>query len=596
MKTIRSKRSITVAVIVVLTLLFSMMMSITSADALSTGNATGKVNGRGAVLRKTASPFGKKITVLKNNTTLTISQEVFSSKTSTSAKNRWYYVKAGGKTGYIRSDQVKTIRYKIVKGKVTSAVKYRSGAGSAMPSKGSLKKNATIEVLLTAKAKGSGTTWYKFRIGSKCYYVSSKWVKLTGYKTPVKPSFKVSELRYPTKLTEGSKFTIKGKVTSNVNMSKAVVQVRNKAGKAVISKTLTVNSKNFSILKADKYITFGKLSPGSYTYVVSVYVNGKAYNQVKKTFTVAKKPAPAAPKPQTSAGKTTAAAAETQTSQPVSAGDGSVTIKDVRAPQTLYEGGAFTVKGIIQSSAAISKVVIGAVNSSGSWQISVSKNVNANTFDVLTADKDLRFGTLPVGSYTYRVIATVNGKDCTLVNQAFSVKKAAKAERITNKAFELAWPAGTSSSKYSYGDGSPTAAYRLALESAYPNRGSWGEAPRVGASCDVFVGTVLRASGVDPSAPRGLSEQFPYYKSKGLYTKVNYTGSRSQLRSGDIIMFTRKAGNTHTCIYLKKNGKEYIAEANYTHTYGMIVSGSGTIDSKLTLSDKKEMLVYRIKE
>lgn len=624
MKTIEKGKKITLAVILMLTLLFSLTASQIDADALSTSSATGQVSISSAALRKSASNGGKKITTLKKNTAVTITKEVFSNKKSTSSKNRWYYVKANGRTGYIRSDHVKNISYTAVKGKATAKTKARKGAGSKMSTKGIVKKGGTMQIVLAAKASGSSTTWYKIKWGSTYYYVSAKTVKLVAPE-PVK--FSTSKLRYPSKLTEGQAFTIKGKVTCNYNMSKGVVRVLDQSGKEVMKTEIAMNSKTFDINKADKKTTFGKLPAGNYTYLVDVYYNGNGYNQVNKTFVVQPKPEPEPepePAPAEPAQTTDPAAdpaqAETGTADPAAAQNqapeqGSTTaqtaaaatpaatssapkftVTELRCPEKLYVGAAFTIKGKISCDQTISKGVVRVTNSSGQQVLYAELAVNGKEFNILNIDKQVKFGSLGAGNYNYYADVVVNGKTYNQVAKTFVVQKAAKAERITNKAFDLAWPVGTSSSKYKYNGGSPTAAYRYALESAYPNRSKWGAAPKVGASCDVFVGTVLRSCGVDGSAPRGLSEQFPYFKGSSKYTRVSYSGKRSELRSGDIVMFTRNAGNTHICLYLVKNGKEYIAEANYQSTYGMLVSDSASINSKLKLGDKKRMEIYRIVE
>ena len=634
MKTIEKGKKITLAVILMLTLLFSLTASQIDADALSTSPATGQVSISSAALRKSASNGGKKITTLKKNTAVTITKEVFSNKKSTSSKNRWYYVKANGRTGYIRSDHVKNISYTAVKGKATAKTKARKGAGSKMSTKGIVKKGGTMQIVLAAKASGSSTTWYKIKWGSTYYYVSAKTVKLVAPE-PVK--FSTSKLRYPSKLTEGQAFTIKGKVTCNYNMSKGVVRVLDQSGKEVMKTEIAMNSKTFDIKKADKKTTFGKLPAGNYTYLVDVYYNGNGYNQVNKTFVVQPKPepepepepAPAEPA-QTTDPASDAAQAETgaadpaadpaqaqtdpATAQEPAQEQGSsaaqtaaaatpaapaapkFTVTELRYPEKLYVGAAFTIKGKISCDQTISKGVVRVNNSSGKQVLIAELKVNGKVFNILDIDKSVKFGSLAAGNYTYYADVYVNGKAYNQVSKSFVIQKTAKAERITNKAFDLAWPAGTSSSKYNYNGGSPTAAYRYALESAYPNRSKWGAAPKVGASCDVFVGTVLRSSGVDGSAPRGLSEQFPYFKGSSKYKRVSYSGKRSELRSGDIVMFTRNAGNTHICLYLVKNGKEYIAEANYQHTYGVLVADSSSINSKLKLGDKKRMEIYRIVE
>lgn len=117
-----------------------------------------------------------------------------------------------------------------------------------------------------------------------------------------------------------------------------------------------------------------------------------------------------------------------------------------------------------------------------------------------------------------------------------------------------------------------TSAFKSALKKAYPKRSSWGKSARLGKSCDVFVGTVVRNSGLDKDYPRGLAEQF-LYKPKG-FTRTTYKNVTpySVSKDGDIIIYSknkvptksnRKSCKGHTCI--RGNGAIY--EANYPSKY-----------------------------
>lgn len=111
------------------------------------------------------------------------------------------------------------------------------------------------------------------------------------------------------------------------------------------------------------------------------------------------------------------------------------------------------------------------------------------------------------------------------------------AQKLAEKANTFAW--STNTSKAAYPGGSPTAAYKEGLNKAYPNRSSWGKAPRAGASCDVFVGTCVRCAGIDPNFPRGLS---PSYLAKSDKFKLVSVTAKT-IQDGDIIITSK-----HVCI------------------------------------------------
>lgn len=173
--------------ICIISFFFLLILAILTAGAFAetAPDATGKINSSdGAILRKSASTSSAKVGGLADNTVITIHKEIFKSKTSTAKKNRWYYVTAGSKKGYVRADLVDSIKYSTVSGKVTYKLNYRKGAGTKMAKVGTFKKGAAVTVVLNAtpvsSTKGSSIKWYKIKKGSKYYYVCAAKVKFSS--------------------------------------------------------------------------------------------------------------------------------------------------------------------------------------------------------------------------------------------------------------------------------------------------------------------------------------------------------------------------------------------------------------------------------
>ena len=188
---LNSRQNILIILIVTAAILFAVSLT---SHAASVPDAYGQINSKsGAYLRKSASTSSKKVILLADDTTLKIHREVFKSKTSTSAKNRWYYVTANGKKGYVRADCVDNIAYGSISAKAKSKVNIRKGAGTKMKKTGSVKKNAAFTVLMKAtpvkSTKGSSATWYKIRKGNKISYISSKNVRLSGKAVPAQAPY-----------------------------------------------------------------------------------------------------------------------------------------------------------------------------------------------------------------------------------------------------------------------------------------------------------------------------------------------------------------------------------------------------------------------
>lgn len=163
------------------------------------------------------------------------------------------------------------------------------------------------------------------------------------------------------------------------------------------------------------------------------------------------------------------------------------------------------------------------------------------------------------------------------------------AQKIAEKAIECAYPSGTAKSKYTYPNGSPKPEYKAALNRAYPDRSSWGKQTRAGASCDVFVGTVIRDSGIDKSFPRGLDGVEKHCKGNAKW-KLTGIKSESSMQRGDVIFQIYSGGGGHIAIYLG-NGK--VANAHYNgKSYGIIQKYSNEI---MSASKCKTFNVYRAK-
>lgn len=145
----------------------------TKASTL-TKTATGKANRRlGVVMREKATSSSKKVTRIPNNAKITLCSVTFVTKTKYARKKRWFYAKYKNYTGYVPVTQVDTVRYNYVTGTAKNALVYRKGAGTKMKKAGVLKKGTKLKLCLLSYAKDSKTLWYRFRKGSKFYFVSS---------------------------------------------------------------------------------------------------------------------------------------------------------------------------------------------------------------------------------------------------------------------------------------------------------------------------------------------------------------------------------------------------------------------------------------
>lgn len=444
-------------------------------------------------------------------------------------------------SAYVKVKKGAVIRKSVsLKGKTVKKLKYNS-------------KLIIYHEVFTSKTNPKAVNkWYYVASGSKRGFIRSDMVKNVKYTT--KKAYTTDDLYY--RVGVGKKMKRKG----------------------MFKKGASVNVVIPAYLKGSKEKWYKVKVGKNYYYSCATWI--KLGTKPKKTTT--KKSSSSTTKPASSSTSNT------------SSTSGGNKIADYTYPTTIGSGCPFSLKGKVTSGGIIETASVAIQKSNVKNAIFVEKEVNGKTFNISSVDAEIKFGTLAAGTYKYIVKIRVDGKSYTMLNKSFTVVNSKKAKLITNKAFELAWAPGTPDKKYEYKTGKPTAAYKKALNQVYPNRSRWGAAPRVGASCDVFVGTVLRASGVDTQVPRGLDDQMKYYAKSSRWKRISYNGNKSVLRSGDVIILQRPGnGGAHTFIYVSKNGKTYLAEAGYKQMYGRVCSG-GTRDYQLQAKKGRKFYVYRI--
>lgn len=141
-------------------------------------------------------------------------------------------------------------------------------------------------------------------------------------------------------------------------------------------------------------------------------------------------------------------------------------------------------------------------------------------------------------------------------------------------AIELAWPQKERNNTFSKGKPAYLAAIRQTWLSGYElgvaqvgsfNRGDGSIIP-VGMSCDNFVGTVVRFSGIDPDFPVWLGSQKAYLESSAMWERVDVSDS-SQVAAGDIRI---ENGGGHILMIVEVDGELKVASASSNERYGDI--------------------------
>lgn len=89
-------------------------------------------------------------------------------------------------------------------------------------------------------------------------------------------------------------------------------------------------------------------------------------------------------------------------------------VSGVVAPQTLKKGTPFTIRGVVESNYLITGATVEVVDSTGKAVISKSAKPNSWNYDIHGLDSVVKFGTLGVGLYKYRIKATDEKKTAVL--------------------------------------------------------------------------------------------------------------------------------------------------------------------------------------
>lgn len=284
--------------ILIISLVATLFFSLTAVGgfALSVGNATGQINNKGTLsVRKSTSTSSKKVATVKNNTKVTISNDIFKSKTSDSKSKRWYKITVNGKTGYVLAKRVDNLKYASLQGTVCKAgTIYRAGAGTKMKKKGTLKKGTQVTVLMKAQpvssTKGSSSTWYRIRYKNNVYFVCSANISLianspsevsSGNASKPAPTIKVTSLEYALPAYGQINSTSGVNVRSESNTSSSIVTVLSNNKTVCINKVI-FKSKT-STAAEDKWYKIS--ADGKTGYIRADLVDNITYNKVSGTVT-----------------------------------------------------------------------------------------------------------------------------------------------------------------------------------------------------------------------------------------------------------------------------------------------------------------------
>ena len=139
------------------------------------------------------------------------------------------------------------------------------------------------------------------------------------------------------------------------------------------------------------------------------------------------------------------------------------------------------------------------------------------------------------------------------------------AQKIVNKAKELAWPYGTPKKKRNYKTGAPTKLMKAALK-----KYGWADSKAEMSDCGNNVSVAVREAGVDKhfKALHGVKTPFPKKEDKFNIVLKGKKVPKGFLKAGDIIRYKKKNGKQHSMIYM---GDNKICEASHYSRFCVIL-------------------------
>ncbi len=214
---------------------------------------------------------------------------------------------------------------------------------------------------------------------------------------PTSDKLSSSGLNHPTTLTKGKGFSLRGVVKSqSSNLSNVTAGVFDGNGNMLTGRSFNPKAKSVDLRwYINPYVKFGTLDVGTYTYKVL------ATN---------------------AAGQVTLLSEAVEITAATPASD-KLSSSGLNAPSLLIKGRGFYLRGVVSSQTSkIKELTAGVFDSNGTMLTGRSWNPKSKSVDFRWyVNEHVKFGTLGLGTYTYKVVATNDGGTSTLLEAGFEV-------------------------------------------------------------------------------------------------------------------------------------------------------------------------------
>ena len=203
----------------------------------------------------------------------------------------------------------------------------------------------------------------------------SKSFKVTS--TAQTSSITLSGENYPQSYVQGNTFSVYGTVSSPNTLTSVTCEVRSSSGAVQFTKTANPNSTSYSVHSLDAYMTFSKLTAGTYRYIITASDSeSSGVVLLDKSFTV---------------------------TQPIVS---TFEVANAVYPNRIVQGKTFSVYGTVTSDYKISSLTAGVYTTGGTAKFSKTVSPSSTSYSINQIDSYMTFASLSAGTYYYRITAT----------------------------------------------------------------------------------------------------------------------------------------------------------------------------------------------
>ncbi len=216
---------------------------------------------------------------------------------------------------------------------------------------------------------------------------------------PISDDLTIGSHNHPSEIVKGKGFALKGMIKSQSSkITKVVAGVFDDNDNMLTGRSFNPKAKTVDIRwLINPYVKFGKLDVGTYTYRVSATNASGEETLLEEEFIVT----------------------------PAAAATDKISASGLNAPKLLLKGRGFYLRGVVKSqSSKLTNITAGVYDSDGNMLTGRSWNPKDKSIDFRWyVNPYVKFGTLDIGSYTYKVTATNGNGTSTLLEEIFEVVK-----------------------------------------------------------------------------------------------------------------------------------------------------------------------------